>query len=67
MTVRYADVRRWDDNALETCATDLHGRQYTLIGLQDELDDARRCPTGTARRVRTHAVRWDIRATMLRF
>src|SRR4051812_49700121 len=50
MTVSYADVRRWDDNALETSATDLHGRQYKLIGLQDELDDARRLPDwhGTA-------------------
>ncbi|MGW4947258.1 hypothetical protein ACWEOZ_37385 [Actinoplanes sp. NPDC004185] len=50
MTVSYAEVRRWDDNALETSATGLHGRQYTLIGLQDELDDARRLPDwhGTA-------------------
>ncbi|GIH03900.1 hypothetical protein Rhe02_19670 [Rhizocola hellebori] len=50
MTISYADVRKWDANAVETAATDLHGRQYTLIGLQDELDDARRLPDwhGTA-------------------
>lgn len=44
MTVRYGDVRTWDAGALDTVATGLRGRQNTLIGLQDELDDARRLP-----------------------
>src|SRR5690349_20203274 len=50
MTVSYDHVRKWDDKALETSATGLHGRQYDLIGQQDELDDARKLPDwhGTA-------------------
>lgn len=50
MTITYDDVRRWDDKPVDTAATDLHKRQYTLLGLQDELDDARRLPDwhGTA-------------------
>src|SRR3954453_17316416 len=48
--ISYDDVRKWDDKPVDTAASDLHGRQYTLIGLQDELDDARRLPDwhGTA-------------------
>lgn len=42
MTITYDDVRQWDDKPVDTAAGDLHGRQHTLIGLQDELDDARR-------------------------
>src|SRR3954468_13089477 len=50
MTVSYDDVRAWDATAIDTAATDLHGRQDKLIGLQDELDDAKRLPDwhGTA-------------------
>jgi hypothetical protein len=50
MTITYDDVRKWDDKPVDTAATDLHKRQYTLVGLQDELDDARRLPDwhGTA-------------------
>jgi hypothetical protein len=50
MTVSYDNVRRWDAEAVEMSATDLRGRQDKLIGLQDELDEARRLPDwrGTA-------------------
>jgi hypothetical protein len=50
MTVGYDDVRTWDAAALDTSATNLRGRRDKLIGLQDELDDARRLPDwhGTA-------------------
>lgn len=50
MTVGYDDVRRWDAKALDTSATDLHGRKNKIIELQDELDDARKLPNwnGTA-------------------
>jgi hypothetical protein len=50
MTVGYDDVRKWDAAALDAAATNLRGRRDTLIGLQDELDDARRLPDwqGTA-------------------
>ncbi|MGW5054565.1 hypothetical protein [Actinokineospora sp. NPDC004072] len=44
MSVGYHDVRRWDADALDTSATDLRRRRDKLIGLQDELDDARRLP-----------------------
>lgn len=50
MTVGYGDVRIWDAGALDTLATGLRGRRNVLIGLQDELDEARRLPDwhGTA-------------------
>ncbi|MGH3876849.1 MAG: hypothetical protein ACRDSK_07395 [Actinophytocola sp.] len=50
MTVGYHDVRRWNADELDTSATNLRGRRDQLIGLQDELDDARRLPDwhGTA-------------------
>ncbi|WP_083661577.1 hypothetical protein [Actinophytocola xanthii] len=44
MTISYDDVRKWDAPALDTCATNLRGRRDKLVGLQDELDDARRLP-----------------------
>lgn len=44
MTVGYEDVRKWDAEALDASATNLRGRRDKLIGLQDELDDARRLP-----------------------
>jgi hypothetical protein len=44
MTVGYDDVRKWDAEALDTSATNLRGRRDKLIGLQDELDDARTLP-----------------------
>ncbi|MDG4825178.1 hypothetical protein O7635_25300 [Asanoa sp. WMMD1127] len=44
MTVSYDDVRRWDAAALDASATGLRGRRDKLIGLQDELDDARKLP-----------------------
>ncbi|PPK70418.1 hypothetical protein V5P93_000701 [Actinokineospora auranticolor] len=44
MTIGYDDVRKWDAEALDTTATNLRGRRDKLIGLQDELDDARRLP-----------------------
>ncbi|HEX5202844.1 MAG TPA: hypothetical protein VFW27_23190 [Actinoplanes sp.] len=44
MTVGYDDVRKWDGKAVDTAATGLRRRQDQLIGLQDELDDARRLP-----------------------
>ncbi|MFI9503770.1 hypothetical protein [Nocardia sp. NPDC052566] len=44
MTIGYDDVRKWDAGALDTSATNLRGRRDTLIGLQDELDDARKLP-----------------------
>ncbi|SER40023.1 hypothetical protein [Actinokineospora terrae] len=44
MTVGYDDVRTWDAEALDAAATNLRGRRDKLIGLQDELDDARRLP-----------------------
>lgn len=44
MTIGYDDVRKWDSGALDTTATNLRGRRDKLIGLQDELDDARRLP-----------------------
>ncbi|MEV6562832.1 hypothetical protein AB0M22_44440 [Nocardia sp. NPDC051756] len=44
MTISYDDVRKWDAGALDTSATNLRGRRDKLIGLQDELDDARRLP-----------------------
>jgi hypothetical protein len=50
MTVSYDDVRTWNADAVEAAATDLRRRRDALIGLQDELDDARRLPDwhGTA-------------------
>jgi hypothetical protein len=50
MTAGYDDVRKWDAEALNTSATNLRGRRDKLIGLQDELDDARKLPDwhGTA-------------------
>ncbi|MFI6170391.1 hypothetical protein ACIBCN_26665 [Nocardia sp. NPDC051052] len=44
MTIGYDDVRKWDAGALDTSATNLRDRRDKLIGLQDELDDARRLP-----------------------
>ncbi|MFB8281254.1 hypothetical protein [Nocardia colli] len=44
MTISYHDVRKWDAGALDTTAKNLRGRRDKLIGLQDELDDARRLP-----------------------
>ncbi|WP_394361119.1 WXG100 family type VII secretion target [Amycolatopsis sp. SB7-3] len=44
MTVGYDDVREWDAEALHAAATNLGGRRDKLIGLQDELDDARKLP-----------------------
>ncbi len=44
MTIGYDDVRKWDAGALDSSATNLRGRRDKLIGLQDELDDARRLP-----------------------
>ncbi|MFD6162358.1 WXG100 family type VII secretion target [Nocardia sp. NPDC060256] len=44
MTIGYDDVRKWDAGALDTSATNLRGRRDKLIGLQDELDDARKLP-----------------------
>ncbi|MFE9577183.1 hypothetical protein ACFYO1_12415 [Nocardia sp. NPDC006044] len=44
MTISYHDVRKWDAGALDTTSTNLRGRRDKLIGLQDELDDARRLP-----------------------
>ncbi|GIF52099.1 hypothetical protein DFJ67_5684 [Asanoa ferruginea] len=44
MTVGYDDVRKWDAGAVDAAATELRGRRDKLIGLQDELDDARRLP-----------------------
>jgi hypothetical protein len=44
MTVGYDDVRKWDADELDTTATNLRGRRDKLVGLQDELDDARRLP-----------------------
>ncbi|WP_084655086.1 hypothetical protein [Nocardia altamirensis] len=44
MTVDYGNVRKWDAAALDTSATNLRGRRDKLIGLQDELDDARKLP-----------------------
>ena len=50
MTVGYHDVRKWNADELDTSATNLRGRRDKLVGLQDELDDARRLPDwhGTA-------------------
>jgi hypothetical protein len=50
MTVSYDAVRKWNAKAVDTSAAGLHGRQYKLIGLQDELDEARKLPDwhGTA-------------------
>ncbi|MFE9749044.1 WXG100 family type VII secretion target [Saccharothrix saharensis] len=44
MTVSYEDVRKWDAGVLDAAATDLGGRRDRLIGLQDELDGARKLP-----------------------
>ncbi|MEV4622742.1 hypothetical protein AB0J74_29015 [Asanoa sp. NPDC049573] len=44
MTLGYDDVRRWDAGAVDASAAELRGRRDKLIGLQDELDDARRLP-----------------------
>ncbi|GLW90388.1 hypothetical protein [Actinokineospora globicatena] len=44
MSIGYDDVRTWDAEALDAAATNLRGRRDKLIGLQDELDDARRLP-----------------------
>jgi len=44
MSIRYDDVRRWDAQAIERAAANLQDRKDQLIGLQDELDDARRLP-----------------------
>ncbi|HWL99486.1 MAG TPA: hypothetical protein VNP20_19240, partial [Nocardioidaceae bacterium] len=50
MTVGYHDVRTWNADELDTSATNLRGRRDQLVGLQDELDDARKLPDwhGTA-------------------
>jgi hypothetical protein len=50
MTVGYEDVRKWNADEVEASATNLRGRRDKLVGLQDELDDARRLPDwhGTA-------------------
>jgi uncharacterized protein YukE len=50
MTVGYDDVRKWNADELDTTATTLRGRRDSLVGLQDELDNARRLPDwhGTA-------------------
>ncbi|WP_410870898.1 hypothetical protein [Nocardia sp. A7] len=45
MTVGYDDVRKWDADAVDRVATNLYGRRDKLLGLQDELDDARKLPT----------------------
>jgi hypothetical protein len=44
MTISYDDVRKWDAKAVDKSATDLHGQRDKLIGLQDELDEARKLP-----------------------
>jgi hypothetical protein len=44
MTVSYDDVRKWDAGPVDRSAAELRGRRDKLIGLQDELDDARRLP-----------------------
>ncbi|MBM7776536.1 hypothetical protein JOD54_006740 [Actinokineospora baliensis] len=44
MTIGYDDVRTWDAEALDAAATNLRGRRDKVIGLQDELDAARRLP-----------------------
>jgi hypothetical protein len=44
MTAGYDDIRKWNAGALDSSATNLRGRRDKLIGLQDELDDARRLP-----------------------
>ncbi|WP_410657613.1 hypothetical protein [Amycolatopsis sp. lyj-112] len=44
MTAGYDDVRKWNAEALHASATNLGGRRDKLIGLQDELDDARKLP-----------------------
>jgi hypothetical protein len=44
MTIGYDDVRKWDAVALDSSANNLRGRRDKLIGLQDELDDARKLP-----------------------
>ncbi|GIF67341.1 hypothetical protein Ais01nite_53760 [Asanoa ishikariensis] len=44
MTVGYDDVRKWDAGALDKSATELRGRRDKLVGLQDELDEARTLP-----------------------
>ena len=50
MTIGYDDVRKWNADELDTAATTLRGKRDELVGLQDELDDARRLPDwhGTA-------------------
>jgi hypothetical protein len=45
MAISYDDVRRWDAQAIDQSATNLQDRKNQLIGLQDELDDARRLPS----------------------
>jgi uncharacterized protein YukE len=44
MTVGYEDVRKWNADELDTSATELRGKRDQLVGLQDELDGARRLP-----------------------
>ncbi|MGM1062189.1 WXG100 family type VII secretion target [Saccharothrix sp. Mg75] len=44
MTAGYDDVRKWDAEALDASATNLGGRRDRLVGLQDELDGARKLP-----------------------
>ncbi|GAA1869376.1 hypothetical protein [Asanoa iriomotensis] len=44
MTVGYDDVRKWHAGAVDASAGELRGRRDKLVGLQDELDDARRLP-----------------------
>ncbi|MGW4113993.1 WXG100 family type VII secretion target [Actinosynnema sp. NPDC004786] len=44
MTISYDDVRTWDAEALDASATNLGGRRDRLVGLQDELDEARKLP-----------------------
>lgn len=50
MTVGYHDVRTWNADELDSSATTLRGKRDTLVGLQDELDNARKLPDwhGTA-------------------
>ncbi|GAA3008941.1 hypothetical protein [Actinokineospora diospyrosa] len=44
MTVGYDNVRTWDADALEALANTLRGKRDQIIGLQDELDNARKLP-----------------------
>ena len=44
MTIGYDDVRKWDADELDASAATLRGKRDKLVGLQDELDTARRLP-----------------------